>query len=399
MQNNFLNFLTFLGVVLILVAVLRGLRFLSVIDPAVFSAVVSWQSLLVVLGFYGLITGSILGGGLLTLTGVYFLLPHLARLFAFELPWDVHTIRQLYFTSMLLFAGITILVFGARLIDRAVSKARQAIVSTVDNGQWQSDSGVVQLKSVFTGVEHEVIGKPFRGANIINSFAGTVLDLRNTDLKQGETFVDVKCVFGGVNIIVPAGWHVTSFTTSVFGATVDKRDMALRSPMGDKTLVIRGEVIFGGVEIRNSKTYDTSDFSYSQTYGTSKMEDQPKANTADTTACPDEDELIDSISVKINNRVHIINVEDLNYIQADGDYVTLCTAEGKYLKEQTMKYFETALPADSFVRIHRSYIVNMAQISCLETRGRGVYYVILKDSTALRTSTAGHQLLKSKLSL
>lgn len=395
MQNNFMNFLTFLGVILILVALLRGLRFLSVIDPAIFSAVVSWQSLLLVLGIYGLLTGNILGGGLLTLTGVYFLLPRMAILFGFDLPWDIYTLRQLYFTSMLLFAGITILVFGARFIDRAVSYTRNSVHSAL---QEQNSDGVVQLKSIFTGVDHAVIGKPFVGANIINIFAGTVLDLRNTDLNQGQTYVDVKCVFGGVSIIVPRGWQVTSHTTSVFGATVDKRELTLRNGDTGKILVVRGEVVFGGVEIQNTSTYDTSTFSHSQTVNTPSTEDR-SSQTPDSTEETDHEQIIDSISVKINNRVHIINVEDLNYIQADGDYVTLCTTEAKYLKEQTMKYFETALPPDDFVRIHRSYIVNMAQIRCVETRGRGIYYVILKDSTALRTSTAGYQLLKSRLSL
>ena len=59
---------------------------------------------------------------------------------------------------------------------------------------------------------------------------------------------------------------------------------------------------------------------------------------------------IDRITVKDGSRIHIIKVEDLLYIQACGDYTTLVTPDGEYIKEQTMKYFETHLPADNFVQ-------------------------------------------------
>lgn len=78
------------------------------------------------------------------------------------------------------------------------------------------------------------------------------------------------------------------------------------------------------------------------------------------------DEPIDRITVKDGSRIHIIKVEELLYIQACGDYTTLVTSTGEYIKEQTMKYLETHLPADNFVRIHRSSIVNITQISRLE---------------------------------
>lgn len=63
-----------------------------------------------------------------------------------------------------------------------------------------------------------------------------------------------------------------------------------------------------------------------------------------------QEESIDRITVKDGSRIHIIKVEDLLYIQACGDYTTLVTPDGEYIKEQTMKYFETHLPADNFVQ-------------------------------------------------
>ena len=62
---------------------------------------------------------------------------------------------------------------------------------------------------------------------------------------------------------------------------------------------------------------------------------------------------LETISVKTGQKIHLIQVSDILFLQAEGDYVLIHTAEGKYLKEQTMKYFEENLPAEHFVRIHR----------------------------------------------
>lgn len=60
-----------------------------------------------------------------------------------------------------------------------------------------------------------------------------------------------------------------------------------------------------------------------------------------------EIELLDRITVKDGSRIHIIRTDELIYLQACGDYVMLNTPSGEYLKEQTMKYFETHLSPDT----------------------------------------------------
>lgn len=87
---------------------------------------------------------------------------------------------------------------------------------------------------------------------------------------------------------------------------------------------------------------------------------------------------LDRVSVKDGSRIHIIHLEELLYLQAGGDYVTIFTPDGQYVKEQTMKYFETHLPPALFVRIHRSCIVNTEQILRVELFGKENYQVRLK---------------------
>jgi len=109
-------------------------------------------------------------------------------------------------------------------------------------------------------------------------------------------------------------------------------------------------------------------------------------------------EVIDRISVKDGSRIHIIHMNELICLQASGDYVTLFTPSGQYIKEQTMKYFETHLPS-TFVRIHRSSIVNTEFIMRVELFGKENYQVKLKNGTSLRASNTGYKLLKERLAL
>lgn len=120
---------------------------------------------------------------------------------------------------------------------------------------------------------------------------------------------------------------------------------------------------------------------------------------------PDEQRLdlpiedLDRITVKDGSRIHLIKVDELLYIQACGDYVMLITPSGEYLKEQTMKYFETHLSPATFVRVHRSTIVNVTQISRVELFGKETYQLLLKNGVKLRVSISGYRLLKERLGL
>lgn len=119
----------------------------------------------------------------------------------------------------------------------------------------------------------------------------------------------------------------------------------------------------------------------------------------ETTEPKTQEECIDRITVKDGTRIHIIKVEELLYVQACGDYTTLVTPSGEYIKEQTMKYLEANLPADNFVRIHRSSIVNVTQISRVELFGKETYQVMLKNGAKLRVSLNGYRLLKERLGI
>lgn len=112
-----------------------------------------------------------------------------------------------------------------------------------------------------------------------------------------------------------------------------------------------------------------------------------------------EAELLERIAVKSGQKIQVVLVPEIMYLQSDGDYVMIYSATGKYLKEQTMKYFEEHLSSEKFVRIHRSYIVNVEMISRIELYKKQQQMLTLKNGHQLKTSIAGYKALKLVLHL
>jgi len=108
---------------------------------------------------------------------------------------------------------------------------------------------------------------------------------------------------------------------------------------------------------------------------------------------------LERIAVKDRQQIHIIQVQEINYIEACGDYVSVFTATGSFLKEQTMKYFEENLPAKQFVRIHRSSIVNVSEVLKIELYEKESYRIYLKNGKILKASSSGYKALKEIIKL
>jgi hypothetical protein len=113
----------------------------------------------------------------------------------------------------------------------------------------------------------------------------------------------------------------------------------------------------------------------------------------------DQKEKIERIAVKSGTKIHVILVSEILFLQSDGDYVQIVTLQGKYLKEQTMKFFEEHLPENRFVRVHRSYIVNVEMISRIELYEKQNQLLILKNGQQIKTSPSGYNSLRLALNL
>jgi two-component system LytT family response regulator len=103
------------------------------------------------------------------------------------------------------------------------------------------------------------------------------------------------------------------------------------------------------------------------------------------------------IVVKDGAKVHVIPTERLDYAEAQDDYVALHSEGKSYLKQQTISSLEASLDPQQFVRIHRSYIVNLERVSRIEPYSKDSRVAVLADGTQLPISRAGYDRLKSLL--
>lgn len=110
-------------------------------------------------------------------------------------------------------------------------------------------------------------------------------------------------------------------------------------------------------------------------------------------------EFIDRIVVKTGSRIYVIPVQQIEYMEADDDYVMIYTADGRHLKQQRMKYYENHLDPRHFIRVHRSFIVKADQISRIEPYEKDSKVLVLKSGTKVKVSKTGLKNLKDMLGI
>lgn len=113
------------------------------------------------------------------------------------------------------------------------------------------------------------------------------------------------------------------------------------------------------------------------------------------------EEYLKRIVVRNRSNIHVINTENIVLIVAQDDYVMIYTPERSLLKQQTMKYYEEHLNPAQFIRVHRSYIVNVNYIRKLEPYEKDGYLIVLKNQIQgdgkIKVSKSGYHKLKQVL--
>lgn len=107
--------------------------------------------------------------------------------------------------------------------------------------------------------------------------------------------------------------------------------------------------------------------------------------------------VLDRVVTRSGSKITVIPVEKIWYIEAEDDYTMIYWESGHNLKEKTMKYFEQHLPEGEFVRVHRSYIVNLSQITTIVPYTKDTKLVFLKCGAKLRVSEDGYRNLRKFL--
>jgi two-component system LytT family response regulator len=101
------------------------------------------------------------------------------------------------------------------------------------------------------------------------------------------------------------------------------------------------------------------------------------------------------VLIRDGAKVHVINVDKIEYIEAQDGYVQVRSEGKSYLKNQRLTELEGQLDASQFLRIHRSYIVNIAFVDRIEQATKDSHVAILKDGSKIPVSRSGYQKIRS----
>ncbi|MGK5042545.1 LytR/AlgR family response regulator transcription factor [Janthinobacterium sp. GB1R12] len=116
---------------------------------------------------------------------------------------------------------------------------------------------------------------------------------------------------------------------------------------------------------------------------------QTLAREAATRAAP-----LDRVLIRDGAKVHVIASARIDYIEAQDDYISIRSEGKSYLKSQTLAELETQLDPAKFLRVHRSYLLNIDGIRRIEAATKDSHVAILRDETRIPVSKAGYQKLR-----
>jgi two-component system LytT family response regulator len=106
---------------------------------------------------------------------------------------------------------------------------------------------------------------------------------------------------------------------------------------------------------------------------------------------------LDRLLIRDRSNVHVIPIDQVDFIESQDDYVSIRAGGKSYLKEQTISDLEQQLPATGFVRIHRRFLLNIARLAKIELSEKESRIAILLDKTQLPISRAGYAKLRTIL--
>lgn len=237
------------GLILILVGTVFFLRKMDFFFP---DWLFSWPTLLIIVGIYSGLKHNFRNNAWIVLIGIgiFFLIQ--------DYNPEIES-RRFLIPIFIIAVGIIMILrpnrrfYGDRISEKFANK------DWSKTGNWQaygSTAGMdsndyLNINSVFSGVQRTILSKNFQGGRISCVFGGAEIDLTQADF-TGTSILRLEAVFGGIKLIVPPHWQVINEIDGVFHGVDDKR----RAPAGayndiNKTLVLKGSAVFGGIEIRS----------------------------------------------------------------------------------------------------------------------------------------------------
>ncbi|AFH48155.1 Hypothetical protein IALB_0443 [Ignavibacterium album JCM 16511] len=228
--NNKTDRRMWLGGAFIVLGFLFFLNSLDILDFSISRIIFSWPFFFLIIGvFITLNTNKKLLGGILSGLGAIFLIP---KIFP-SVDYNGTIVLAIIFIAL----GLYIILNRREKEKIAFDQERKDYIDDV---------------AIFGGGNKVITSDNFKGGNITAVFGGSEINLKGCKLAEGTNVIDVLCVFGGTTLIVPQDWNIVLNITPIFGGFSNK---LIKDPNAvadqDKTLIIKGLVVFGGGEIKS----------------------------------------------------------------------------------------------------------------------------------------------------
>lgn len=160
--------------------------------------------------------------------------------------------------------GIVLLLFTTDLLEENawdyVWPALLVLVGILIIARWggrtivaANDDDVIRSTAFFGGPKLSSTSRSFHGAWLTAIFGGITLDLRDAAPAPEGASINATTFCGGVDLLVPKGWHVSVRSTPIFGGVDDKTDHEQSLPADAPTLHVDALTVLGGVDIKHEK--------------------------------------------------------------------------------------------------------------------------------------------------
>lgn len=236
------------GIFLLVIGGLALIRSMGVPMPA---WLFSWQMLLIAIGlFIGFRRG---------FRGGWFVPILIGGAFLINDYFAAGELRRHIWPLILIIAGLAF-VFRPRrrrhwhwpdgTAEKKNAPMQAEVITPVSEETYHHDD-FIDVTSIFGGTQKVILSKTFKGGDIVNIFGGSEIDLSKADI-NGVATLEVTAIFGGATLVIPSNWIVKPEAACIFGGVSDRRkNIAPLSETPDRVLILKGTVVFGGVEIKS----------------------------------------------------------------------------------------------------------------------------------------------------
>ncbi|MCK9408068.1 MAG: DUF5668 domain-containing protein [Bacteriovoracaceae bacterium] len=143
---------------------------------------------------------------------------------------------------------VVLIIIGINFLRGSWNRKKSVSEHPFQDSTTDSDAYIKNM-AMMSGVKRIITSKEFRGGELSALMGGCEIDLRDAEMKGSEAVIDVNIIMGGVEVRVPMGWGVSVEATPIMGGVEDNTYPSKEGIA--KKLIITGNIIMGGIEIKN----------------------------------------------------------------------------------------------------------------------------------------------------